>query len=276
MNLLFAGGDLRFAWATRLAAQQGLNAAAVGLATADFPLPEADERFVRNADAVIMPNPWRAVPSAEAPWPRPEAVMAALKRGAAIVLPDDAGAPPDAPPHLCLQRDEIYVTANAQLTAEGAVSLAMRTLPCAIHGIRALVIGYGRIGSQAARLITALGGSVTVAARREQARRRAEAEGAAACPLEALEGRLARWRLIISTPPAPVLTGDMLSEIDKSALLIDLASPPYGFSLETAQALGLRASRENGLPGRYCPESAGCLLLDAALRAIEKGERGYE
>ena len=28
---------------------------------------------------------------------------------------------------------------------------------------------------------------------------------------------------------------------------------------------------ENGLPGRYCPETAGRLLLEAALKAMRKG-----
>ena len=273
MKLLLAGGDMRFAWAARLAAQQGLDVATVGLELSGFPLRQADAGFLREAEAAIMPNPWRAgfpgpLGTGE---PAAESVMAALRRDAALILPDDAGAPENAPPHLCLRDDEDYVAANARLTAEGAIHAAMETLPCAALGLRALVIGYGRIGERAARLLTALGASVTVAARREQSRRRAEAAGAAACSLEELTGRLRRWRLIISTPPATVLREEQLREVDKDALLMDVASPPYGFSLERAKALGLRAVRENGLPGRYCPETAGRLLLEAALKAMRKG-----
>ena len=264
---------MRFAWAARLAALRGLETAAVGLEKSGFDLPRADEGFIRQADAVAMANPWRA------PFPGPlgadcppaEAVMGMMKRGARLVMPDDAGAPRDAPPRLCLQADEDYVAANAALTAEGAVCAAMRALPCAIRDTRALVIGYGRIGQRTARLLIALGASVTVAARREASLRRAEAAGAAACPLDEMAGRLPCWRLIISTPPATVLPDALLAEIDPAALLMDVASPPYGFSLERAKALGLRAARENNLPGRYCPESAGRLLLDAALKALKKG-----
>ena len=273
MRLLLVGRDARFAWAARLAASRGLEAAVTGQEKSGFPLPRADERFISEADAVIMANPWRAAFSGPI---SAEAIMDMMKPGAALILPDDMGAPDDAPTHLCLSDDEDYVLANAILTAEGAVYSAMGALPCAIRDTRALVIGYGRIGRRTARLLTALGASVTVAARRESARREAEAAGAAACSLEEMAGRLRHWRLIISTIPAPVLPDALLREIGPEALLMDVASPPYGFSLERARALGLKAARENGLPGRYCPESAGRLLLDAALRAMKKGEKGNE
>ncbi len=274
MKLLLAGGDMRFAWAARLAARQGIDTATVGLEKSGFPLRQADEDFIRSADAILMANPWRSSfpgPLGEG-WPRADEIMAMMRTGAALILPDDIGAPENAPARLCLDADENYTQANALLTAEGAVHAAMRALPCAIRDIRALVIGYGRIGRQTARLLTALGASVTVAARRGESRDQAEAAGAASCRLDELAGRLGRWRLIISTPPATVLPDELLREIDPDALLMDVASSPFGFSLERAKALGLNAARENGLPGRYCPESAGRLLLDAALKAMKKGE----
>ena len=59
-----------------------------------------------------------------------------------------------------------------------------------------------------------------------------------------------------------------LKLIQKSAVLIDVASAPYGFSLDDALLLGLNAARENNLPGRYCPMSAGIVQLDAFLNLI--------
>ena len=59
-----------------------------------------------------------------------------------------------------------------------------------------------------------------------------------------------------------------LQLIQKSAVLIDVASAPYGFSLDDALALGLNAARENNLPGRYCPMSAGIVQLNAFLDLI--------
>jgi hypothetical protein len=41
---------------------------------------------------------------------------------------------------------------------------------------------------------------------------------------------------------------------------------PYGIDLRAAWALGIRAWREPGLPGRYCPRSAAAALYRAILR----------
>jgi len=54
-------------------------------------------------------------------------------------------------------------------------------------------------------------------------------------------------------------------------MLIDLASPPYGIDLRAAWNRGLRAWREPGLPGRYCPQSAAEAILNA-LDRIGRGE----
>ena len=50
------------------------------------------------------------------------------------------------------------------------------------------------------------------------------------------------------------------------ALVLDLASPPYGVDLEAAEKLNFEARREPGLPGRYCPMSAARALYNAVLR----------
>ena len=83
---------------------------------------------------------------------------------------------------------------------------------------------------------------------------------------DALAGR----HIVFSTPPYPVLGKDELSRADAGTLFIDLASPPYGIDLEAARSLDLRAWREPGLPGRYCPESAAMVLMSHIL-ALRKG-----
>ena len=45
--------------------------------------------------------------------------------------------------------------------------------------------------------------------------------------------------------------------------VMDLASPPYGVDLVAAQCLGVRAWRESGVPGRYCPLAAARAMADA-------------
>ena len=273
LKLLIAGGDLRFAWAAHIAAARGLDVKALGLEKSWLSLPQGDFSAVRGADAVLAPNPWRTAfpgPFAAEPFSFSD-MLRAMKKDALLILPDDIGAPGDAPKHLCLFDDEDYVMKNACLTAEGAIHAAMSAVPFAVEKAQALVIGYGRIGRHLARLLISLGSAVTAAARRETSLEQARRDGATPCPMAALAEKLPSCQLIFNTAPAEVLPPPLLKQISPTALLMDVASPPFGFSLEAARGMGLHAVRENNLPGRYCPESAGEIVLDAALKAARKG-----
>ena len=162
-----------------------------------------------------------------------------------------------------LWRDEDLLRENARLTAEGAVAAAMRSGRRCIRGLPVMVVGWGRVGRALAELLVAMGARVTVASRSETHRHRAIERGAEAVALENLPDALPGMKLIFSTPPAPVLDAARLERVDRDAMIIDLASPPYGVDLSAAWRLGLRAWREPGLPGRYCPESAAAALRDA-------------
>ena len=119
-------------------------------------------------------------------------------------------------------------------------------------------------------MLVALGARVTVASRAERSRRQAQERGAQAVETAALPGALSGKRLIFSTPPFPVLKEAELTHAGREACIIDLSSPPYGVDVEAAHRLGLRAWREPGLPGRYCPESAA-LAIAAAFQELRKG-----
>ena len=54
----------------------------------------------------------------------------------------------------------------------------------------------------------------------------------------------------------------MLCKVKKGALLMDLASAPWGIDREAARSVGVNAVLESGLPGRYCPRSAAALLME--------------
>ena len=165
-----------------------------------------------------------------------------------------------------LMDDGDYVDALARLTAEGAVVRAGERSRWALMGARCAVTGFGRIARALVKRLMAMEARVTVAARRAEARMEAEAAGAEALPMEemasALDGALFVW----NTVPSPVISPRDLSVLPVGAVLMDLASPPYGFDLDQARRMGITASRERGLPGRYCPQSAGSILFDAVLR----------
>lgn len=155
--------------------------------------------------------------------------------------------------------DAAYARENAALSAEGAIYAAMEAADFALCRARCLVIGYGRLGKALAAMLRGLGARVTVAARRRESR--AEA-GEGSIALTELEAALPQMNVIFNTVPAPVLDKTLLERVRSDALLLELASPPYGIDIPAAQALGLRAWIAGGIPGRYCPQNAAALVLD--------------
>ena len=155
--------------------------------------------------------------------------------------------------------DETYTSMNAILSAEGAVFYAMEQADFSLSGARCMILGYGRIGKALQKMLLGLGAKVTVAARREESRL---AAGRDSIPFCDLTSRLHEMQVIFNTVPARVLEKEQLSCIPKDALLMELASPPYGMDLAAAGEMGLHAWGEWGIPGRYCPKSAANLLFD--------------
>ncbi len=162
--------------------------------------------------------------------------------------------------------DEMYVQKNAEISAEGGIYAAMGTADFALQNAMCLVIGYGRIGKALTHRLCALGAQVIVAARRRESR---DAAGEGSVDLPDIPAILPRMNMVFNTVPSPVLQREELTMARPDALLIDLASAPYGIDLETARGMGLRAWREGGIPGHYCPQTAAQLLLDYLERRWE-------
>lgn len=274
MKILIIGGDLRYAYLTKMASDRSMEAAAIGLERAPFPLPPARLDDIPLAQAVILPNPWRnglSLPLTESHFTHEE-VFQRLDSNAFVMVPDTSGMPAGLSSRfrivdLSMRAD--FLNRNAGLTAEAALCRAMHAAGRAPGDSMCLIIGYGRIGQRLARLLKSSGAQTAVVVRREEARREAGQNGVSAFLMEDLPALLPRAHFIFSTPPARILSDSLLRLISPDALVMDLASPPFGFDLESAQTLGLRAVRESGLPGRCCPLSAARILLDAVLEALD-------
>lgn len=158
--------------------------------------------------------------------------------------------------HDYFAREELAV-ANAVPTVEGAVQIAMEELPVTLHGARALVIGYGRLGRLLAHRLDALGARVSVSARSWADLAWVEAYGYGVEQTALLDGWLCGYDLIVNTVPARVLSQSRLAELKPDCLVIDLASKPGGVDMEAAQQLGVRVVWALSLPGKVAPTTAG-------------------
>ncbi len=270
--ILTIGGDMRYAHLVRIAAQEGMDIKCIGLEMCSFDLPHTDLSTLSEADAVILPNPWRS--GMVLPFSHQiitlNDVFCKPHSDALFLLSDTTHMPPETYSRriIDLSVDTEYVMKNAHLTAEGAVSIAMKRGEYALMDSTCLVIGYGRIARRLALILHALGAKVYAAARREEVRRQIKSDNLEACAIHELSEVLPHAHYIFTTPPVQIFDRALLECIRPDALLMDLASSPFGFDLAQAHALALHASRENALPGRYCPASAGNALLDAVKRVL--------
>ena len=167
---------------------------------------------------------------------------------------------------------EDFAIRNALPTAEGALETALREYEGTVFQSRSLVTGFGRIGKQLAKMLSALGSEVTVCARRATDLAFAESLGFNALDIHRLK-EVRGFDLVFNTVPAMLFDEALLQSTDKSTLLIDLASLPGGVDFESARALGLSALRALSLPGKCAPKAAGEIIKKTVISIIEEGNR---
>lgn len=244
LNFWVIGGDLRQAKLAELLQADGHTVHTYALERAGEPLPLAEETLAgaELADCVVLPLPAAGAgallnaPLSEREHPMVQ-VLNALRPGQLLCAGrvDPRTRDQAEVRGLCVHdyflREELAV-ANAVPTAEGALQIAMEELPITLHGCRALVIGYGRLGRLLSHRLKAVGARVSVSARRWADLAWAEAFGYGVEQTDRLDGWLCGYDLVINTVPARVLNGTRLAELEPGCLVIDLASKPGGAGVE--------------------------------------------
>ncbi len=126
-----------------------------------------------------------------------------------------------------LEREDFAVK-NAVATAEGALALAINETPSTLWNSRCLVTGFGRISKTLVRMLTAFGADVDVAARKCSDRAWVQTLSCGAYEISEIEKYIEKYDLIFNTVPDKILTSDILANVNRGALIIDLASKPGG------------------------------------------------
>ena len=165
---------------------------------------------------------------------------------------------------------------NATPTAEGAVAVAMSHLQITLCGCCCAVIGFGRIGQRISHLLSAMGAKVTVAARSLRSLAQAESFGFSTVRInenEKCRGLLSLGNenldVIFNTVPSRLFDREVLSSLEKTVLLIDLASVPGGVDFLAAKEEGICAVWALSIPGKYAPLSAGRIISETLLEYLE-------
>ncbi|HOA79820.1 MAG TPA: dipicolinate synthase subunit DpsA [Defluviitaleaceae bacterium] len=166
-----------------------------------------------------------------------------------------------------LERDDLAIL-NAIPTSEGAIQYAMENSEITIHGSKSLVLGFGRCGKVLAHKLKGLDTQLTVLARKSQDLALIKSYGYNIIRLENLENSISNYDYIFNTIPFLILNKNVLSKVNKSALIIDLASKPGGVDYIAAKELGIHALLAPSLPGKVAPLSAALIIYDSIFNLI--------
>ncbi len=163
--------------------------------------------------------------------------------------------------------DEVAIL-NAIPSAEGALQIAMEQLPITIHNSKSFVLGFGRLGKTLTRMLQGIGAQTTVVARKRADLARIFEIGCRPISFAQLPRVISEAEIIFNTVPALILDEQMLSLLQKEALIIDLASYPGGTDFAAAKKLDLKAILAPGLPGKVAPKTSGKILAQVIPQLI--------
>ncbi|NLI92172.1 MAG: dipicolinate synthase subunit DpsA [Peptococcaceae bacterium] len=178
-------------------------------------------------------------------WARPALKVAAQKLNIEVV---EIG-----------NRDELAIL-NSIPSAEGAIQMAMEATNITIHSSNSFVLGLGRCGITLVNMLKGMGARVKVAARKPADLARAIEMGVGVIDYSELKKEISKAEIVFNTVPALILDREILENMSREAVIIDLASIPGGTDFEYAQLLGIKAQLAPGLPGIVAPKTAGKIL----------------
>lgn len=167
-----------------------------------------------------------------------------------------------------ITEDRGVAVKNAVPTSEGVIAYMISNSAVTIAGSRALIIGYGVCGSDIAKRLRALNADVHALVRNTEKECIARADGVTPVYINGFDA--GGFDFIINTVPGCVLPDETLEKTG-GALLIDMASKPYGFDMNIAKKLNEKSALLPGLPGKYAVRTAGEILGEYIHKVLTGG-----
>lgn len=162
------------------------------------------------------------------------------------------------------QNEELTLK-NAVPTAEGVIEILISALPVTVDGLECIVTGYGKCGAVLSKKLKALGAQVTVAARKPISLVTAAMDGMKTCTIDELSRKCGQAGVIINTVPARIIDSDVIKNLQKNCVIVEIASAPFGTDFDAAAKYGISVIKAGSLPGKTAPYTAGNIICDTVL-----------
>lgn len=167
---------------------------------------------------------------------------------------------------------------NALLTAEGAIYYVKDKLERSISSLNIAIFGFGKISKILAYLLHSQGAKISIYARKDSDIAWCKLIGLNAVKIEIWGNKTAikptndNYDIIFNTIPYRIMDDNFAKLQNKSTIIIDLSSYPFGIDEGIVEKYNLNYHRELGIPGRYAPKSAGEIIGKTILNNIGVNE----
>ncbi len=280
-NVLVVGNDNRFLFLKKIMHQKDFKVFSLSFNLKDIvPFetktenknikPETDKNLIKNFDIIVLPIMYGSENIKNN-------ILKYINKNTVVFggkLPNDIN-------YGCEIFDyflyEPLTIKNAAVTAEGAVAEAVINSSESMIGSCILITGYGRIAKNILNMLTPFSKNITVAARKDTDRAYINALGFNAVDFKNLmndingKNKANEYKFIFNTVPHLIFNSEILKQLNKNCLIIDLASAPGGVDFKFAENIGIKAVHSLSLPGKYAPETAAQLIYSCIDKKI-KGE----
>lgn len=167
-------------------------------------------------------------------------------------------------------KDEKLTEENAIPTAEGVLGILINAVPSTINGLPCAVTGYGKCAKAIIKTLRCLGADVTVFARNLNDIKDAVNRGLKAFSFNEMSREANSFDAVINTVPARVICKEIINNLRKDCVLIEIASAPFGIDFDAAKERGINTIKAGSLPGRICPKTAGEIICNSVLSFIRE------
>lgn len=167
-------------------------------------------------------------------------------------------------------KDENVVWNNAMLTSEGLIAEMIRKTDYALSGSNVLILGFGKCGTNLALRLNALNCNVTIYDHTPKHLSQAASYGYHILEYDDFSLKLNDFDIIINTVPENIFSDFHMSIIQKSCVLFEIASFPYGFDKALAEKYNLSLITCPGIPGITAPKTAGELIAQSIISYLKK------
>lgn len=158
--------------------------------------------------------------------------------------------------------DEYFTIMNTIPTAEGAIQKAIELTNFNIDKSNVMVLGFGRVGKTLCYKLKNLGANVYAEARKEKDLAWINVYGYTPVKFEDISKKICKMDIIFNTIPELILDKSRLVLLSKETLIIDLASKGIGVDWESANKIGINATKYLGIPGKIASDFEGDLIKD--------------